>query len=178
MTPKRRLVSLLELLAALGLLAFWWFWVVDWAVKPGSYRIASLYTGAVVLAAIFHYRALIRFHRMVRYVRREEALGRASKGSILFAENQRFRYIMRAIESATVLTIGVVAFISVSRPEIALSHWYQRLVITYFVGSILITGYLTVRDLIVLDRVKKINAQTEDDLGLSSVTRRDLSGNS
>lgn len=173
MKPKRRLVSLLELALAITLLLVWWFVVADWTVVPGTYRIAALYTGAVVIAAWFHWRALLRFHRMVKHVRREEALGQASAGSVLFAENQRFRYIMRAIESLIVFTIGVIAFISVKHPEIALNKEYQRLIITYFVGSILVTGYLTIRDLVVLDRVRKINAHLEDSVRLAP-TRKDI----
>lgn len=151
-----------------AILLFWWFYVTDWISRPRSYRAGVFYVCCVLLSSGWHLRALVRFNRMVKVVRREELAGTSPEGSTLFAANQRFRYAMRSIEAIVVLTIGTVAILSVKNPSLQLNKNYIRLVLTYFIGSVLLTGYLTVRDLVVIDRVKKLNHTEEDDAILAS----------
>jgi hypothetical protein len=150
-------------------LAFWWFYVIDWIARPG-YRISIIYTSIVLVAAVLHARALLRFHRMVRHIKIEERLGETKPGSTLFAVNQRFRYLVRIIESAVVMIIGILGLLSVHNPHIILSHNYIRLIITYFVGSVAATGYLTLRDLQVINQIRRLNT-TETDSAILSTGR-------
>lgn len=151
----------------------WWFYIADWISKPRTYRGGIFYICAVVLTLGFHIRAFLRFNRMTKLLRLEEATGDTPPGSTIFAANQRFRYAARLVESCVVLLIGVLAIASVSNPTIQLNKNYFRLVITYFVFSILLTGYLTFRDLLVVDRVKKLAQSQEDVAALSVPTVKD-----
>lgn len=144
-------------LAALGLMALWWFVFVDWLDgNPRSPKIGIFYTSVVVFSSFWHIKALRRFNKMTRLLRAEETAGLAPAGSTTFAANQRFRYAMRVAESVIVFAIGVLAIASVYHPKIALNTNYTRLVITYFIGSILLTGILTIRDLWVINKVKQL----------------------
>lgn len=157
------------ILLVLALLPVWWLIVADWIATPRSYRGGLFYTGVVLLTFGFHIRAFWRFRKMVKLLKLEERAGIAPPGSAYFATNQRFRYAMRLLESCVVLAIGVLAIISVHDPKIVYNPNYTRLVLTYFVGSILLTGFLTVRDLWVLNVVKKINLAQEDAAALTVV---------
>jgi hypothetical protein len=154
-------------LFALAFLAVWWFIISDWLVAdPRSPRVGLVYTGVVLASSAWHYRALYRFDRMTRRLRKEERAGLAAPGSTTFAANQRFRYLMRGIESIIVLAIGILATLSVYHPSIATNPEYTRLVITYFIGSVALTGYLTIRDLWVLNKVRQLALSKDDDATL------------
>lgn len=154
--------GLLATVATVGGLAVWWFYVADWISKPQSYRLPVVYISCVVITAVLHVNALTRFIRMVRTVRLEEKLGAVEPGATLFALNQRFRYLIRVTESMVVLVVGVVLAISISHPKVAMHHWYARLIITYFVGSIVATGVLTLRDLQVINWSRRQAEKYED----------------
>lgn len=147
-------------LVVLGL--SWWFLLSDWFSRQGSYRLSVLYGVIVVVASFFHVVAFQRFARMVRVIRDDEKLGYAEEGSTLFALNQRFRYATRVIESAWVLGLAIIGIISVHHPTLLANPNYTRFVITYFVGSVVLTGYLTYRDLHVLNMIRKIDEVNVD----------------
>lgn len=150
---RRALITLVCLAAAL----LWWFPGYDWAVKPHTYRIGALFTAVVIVAGAFHVEAFRKFHQMAKVVQAAEDAGMIGKGSTLFAVNQRFRYTMRVIEAAWVLGIGVLAILTVHYPKLALNPNYGRFVLSYFIGSIAMTGYLTYRDLHVLRVVRAMD---------------------
>lgn len=154
MSRKTALIVVLYLVG-FGLAVWWWFYLVDWTVKPRTYRIGILYGAVVVFASVFHLRALIRFSRIANHIQDEERAGVAPPGSTTFAMNQRFRYIMRTTESLFVLAIAVLTILGVPFPRLIADVNYGRLVITYFIGSVALTGYLTMRDLWVLDSAKR-----------------------
>lgn len=68
---------------------------------------------------------------------------------------------MRCFEGALLIAIAVVLIIGVTHPALLVNKHYGRLVITYFLGTIALTGYLTIRDLIVIDIVKKFSQRDE-----------------
>lgn len=144
-------------------LVSWWFWGAQWVAKPMTYRLPVVYGASVVISATLHVYALGRFIRMVRAVRVEEELGLVEAGATLFARNQRFRYAIRVVESSIVFCIAVVAFMSAHDPQrFAHSATYLRLVLTYFVGSIVATGVLTLRDLQVINWARRRDRELLD----------------
>jgi hypothetical protein len=164
---KSKRTTALWTAVVLVVVALWWFIIVDYFIarpnhKP-NYHLPILLLVIVLVTCAWHVRALYRFHKMTKAISQEEILGDAPPGSTVFAANQRFRYFMRTIESMVVLVVSIIIFVAVSSPSIAVNHQYSRLVITYFVGSILITGYLTFRDLRVVNHVKKTNEASEDE---------------
>lgn len=173
MTPEPRTVRVSALLFG-GVLVAWWLYGIDWLDKPGSYRISVAYTVVVIVAAVVHGRALWRYNRMVRQVRKEEEKGTIEEGSTLFAANQRFRYIVRILESAMVLGLGVVGIIAVKHPAVALNPNYTKLFVTYLMGSVAVTGYLTFRDLRVLQIMRKIDNAAIDHASLKVTPAPDL----
>ena len=76
---------------------------------------------------------------------------------------------MRSVEAIVVLTIGVLAIVATYNPAVQFSPNYIRLVLTYFIGSVLLTGFLTIRDLWVINRVKELNASQEDAATLQAI---------
>lgn len=140
---------------ALGLL--WWFYGYNWAIKPHTYRIGGIFLAVVLAAGAFHVEALWKFHKMVKVVQAAEDAGMIGKGSTLFAVNQRFRYTVRVLEGLWVFGIGVLAIISVHYPKLETNPNYGRFVLSYFIGSIALTGYLTYRDLHVLRVVRAMD---------------------
>lgn len=154
---------------AIGLV-LWWFWGAQWVAKPTTYRLPVVYGAAVVTSAALHVYALGRFIRMVRAVCKEEELGLIEPGATLFAKNQRFRYAIRVVESSIVFCIAVVAFLSAHDPQrFAHSPTYLRLVLTYFVGSVMATGVLTLRDLQVINWARKRDQERLDRAIVSTV---------
>lgn len=154
----------------LVLTALWWFYGADWLVnKPQSPRVGWTYIAVVIVSSVWHFRALYRFNKMTRMLRAEERAGIAPVGSTTFAANQRFRYLMRSIESVLVFILGVLIIISAYRPKVATNPNYLRLILTYFIGSVLLTGFLTIRDLWVLNTVRKINESEDDNTALTAI---------
>lgn len=147
----------------------WWVWGVEKLSPPHSPLAGIVYTSVVLFAGWWHVKAVIRFSRMTKLIRMQEHAGIAEPGSTSFAANQRFRYIMRVGESVVVLAIGILAILATYYPEIQLNPNYFKLVISYFVGSILLTGILTIRDLWVLDAVKKLQKSNVDDVALKTI---------
>lgn len=155
------------------ILAWWWFWGVDWFAKPLSFRLPVLYGAAVVVTACLHGYALGRFIRMVHAVCKEEKLGLIEPGATLFAKNQRFRYAIRCIESSIVFVVAIIAFLSVNHPKIATHPVYTRLVLTYFVGTVLATGVLTLRDLQTINWARRRDRELVDRAVVQSVDEAD-----
>lgn len=153
----------------IALFVYWWFVVADWIATPHSPRAGIFYLCVVIFSSSWHFRALRRFSKMTRLLRAEEKAGIAPPGSTTFAANQRFRYLMRSVEAIVVLTIGVLAIVATYNPAVQFSPNYIRLVLTYFIGSVLLTGFLTIRDLWVINRVKELNASQEDAATLQAI---------
>lgn len=156
----------------LGIVAafiLWWVYGVEALSPPHSPLAGIVYTSVVVFAGAWHVKAVIRFSRMTKLVRMQEHAGIAEPGSTSFAANQRFRYTMRVLESIVVLAIGILSIVAAYHPSIQLNPNYFKLVITYFVGSILLTGILTIRDLWVLDAIKKLHETNVDDVALKAI---------
>lgn len=170
-----RIPRWLVFILLLVLFLVWWFIGTDWISKPRSYRGGGFYTAVVVLTGGFHLRAVVRFHRMVKLLRLEESAGVAPPGSVYFALNQRLRYVMRAAESLLVFTIGILAILSVTHPVIAFNKNYTRLLLTYLVGSVLLTGFLTIRDLWVINVVKKVAKVDQDAAALIAIKESEKS---
>jgi hypothetical protein len=154
--------------------AVWWFFIADWLISPHSPRAGVFYVSVVLITAAWHLRALYRFNKMTRLLRSEEKAGIAPPGSTTFAANQRFRYAMRAAESVVVLIIGILAVVATYNPTIQYNPSYIRLVLTYFIGSVLLTGFLTIRDLWVLNHVRKLAQDNEDAAALTQVTHGEI----
>jgi hypothetical protein len=76
---------------------------------------------------------------------------------------------MRAAESVVVLVIGILAVVATYNPTVQYNPSYIRLVLTYFIGSVLLTGFLTIRDLWVLNHVRKLAEGGEDAATLNPV---------
>lgn len=158
---KRRL----GVAALLALLAGWWFWGADWFARPRTYRLSVLYIVVVLASGGLHARALYKFWGMVRSIRVAEHMGDLDPGSTAYANNQRFRYMVRMIESLVVLTVGVTTVVAVRHPGVELNKNFARLVLTYFVGSVAATGYLTWRDIMVYKvmNAKRVAAEEKHD---------------
>lgn len=140
--------------------AAWWFLGYNWLLQqPPGYRMASAFITVAVAAGSLHFIAFLRFHRMARLIRQAERAGVAAKGSELVAVNQRFRYTTRTLEALWVVGLGVLGLLAVADPSIQLSPNYGRYVLTYFFGSVILTGYLTWRDLAVVRAVQQIDAE-------------------
>lgn len=137
----------------------WWFFAADWLTDNTGYHLALVFLGTSIAAGVLHGVAWWRFHRIARLIKTAEAEGLAAPGSELVAVNQRFRFAVRVLESLWVVGLGVLICISINHPGIQTNANYQRFVLTYFVGSIVLTGYLTWRDLRVLQRVQRIDAE-------------------
>ena len=163
---RRQLIRIGAILVAA---AAWWLWGVDWAAKQGSYHAVLLYMVLGVVGGCLHAYALYRFNRMLKNVRADERLGLAEPGSTAFAYNQRFRYIMRSMEAVLIITVSVFGIISLHNQGFARSPLYIRTVLTYLIGSVAITAYLTWRDLRVINAVKK--AADDDAATLRPVLR-------
>lgn len=157
--------SWLRLVGFLAFCAVWWLYLARYMIRPRSYWPVVVWLTVAVIAGFWHARALIRFTRMVNAVQRDEHLGIAEAGSTLFAVNQRFRYAVRAVENAFALVLGGVGLYAVGHPGLALRPWYAELTLTFFIGSIAATGYLTIRDLRVVDRVQQAAAGEDIALG-------------
>lgn len=82
---------------------------------------------------------------------------------------------MRAAESLLVFTIGILAILSVTHPVIAFNKNYTRLLLTYLVGSVLLTGFLTIRDLWVINVVKKVAKVDQDAAALIAIKESEKS---
>lgn len=162
-----------SVLLIVAVILVWWFIVADWLNSPHSPRAGIFYTAVVLISSGWHLRALYRFSKMTQRLRKEERAGLAPPGATTFAANQRFRYLMRALESVVVLAIGILAIVAAYRPEVTLNPNYIRLVLTYFIWSILLTGYLTMRDLWVINKVRALAQDRNDEATLVSAKRKE-----
>jgi hypothetical protein len=138
----------------IAILFAWLMWGATWFDKPGTYRLVLLYLICGLLVFPFHIYATFRFNRMVRNVHKDERLGLADPGSTTFAVNQRFRYIARTIEATLIIAVSVLGILALNNKGVRTSHNYIRLVVTYLVGSVVLTGYLTWRDLRVINIIR------------------------
>lgn len=125
----------------------WWFYGADWISKPGTYRVGIAYGVVVFGALVFHLKALIEYAHMVSVTREAEKAGVLDAGAILYALNQRFRYAARALESTFGVGLVALTIIQVHHPVILANPNYARYVLTYFFGTVVMTAYLTIRDL-------------------------------
>lgn len=162
----RRLVVRLVLLAALG---YGWWELAPWLQKPGSYRLVVAYLIIGVVAGTLHLYALWRFHRMLLNVRRDERLGLAEPGSEMFALNQRFRYAARSMEALLIVTVSLLGIAGLSDTGLVRTKIYIVTVVTYLVGTVVLTGYLTWRDLRVINFIRRQAA--EDAASLRPILR-------
>lgn len=143
-------------------LMLWWFYAIDWLIVPGTYRTATAYLCVVLVSSCFHVHAFARFVKMTRRIRRAEMLGAVEPGSTLFAANQRFRYFTRLCEATVMMTVGILGLVSVHHPGVSYNPSYVRLILTYLIGTIAVTGYLTYRDLKVLNVVRGMGQSSVD----------------
>lgn len=165
---KRRVISVAVVSV---LVVVWWLWVAEWLNKPQSYRLVTAYLVIGIISAGFHTRALFRFIRMVRNVRKDERLGLAEPGSTVFAINQRFRYTVRVCESALIVAVSALGILSIKDTGLRTSHTYIRLVVTYLVGTVVLTGYLTIRDLRVVNFVRRVTDEAAEDAAVLATIR-------
>lgn len=139
-----------------GCAVAWWQWGVSWADKQRTNHAVLLYLALGIIGGILHFYALYRFNRMVKNVRKDEALGLADPGSTGFALNQRFRYLMRSIEALLIITVAVFGLVGLHNTGFARTPIYIKTVFTYLIGSVAITAYLTYRDLRVINMVRRL----------------------
>jgi hypothetical protein len=133
----------------------WWLWGVSWVDQQGTNHAVLLYLILGIIGGMLHFYALYRFNRMVRNVRKDETLGLADSGSTGFALNQRFRYIMRSAEALLIITVAVFGLIGLQNTGFVRTALYIKTVFTYLIGSVVVTAYLTWRDLRVINMVRK-----------------------
>jgi hypothetical protein len=152
-------------LALFAVLCFvWWVTIVDYALaRPGdtsNHHSVYVFLGLVAVSTPLHVWAYRKFNRMLQITRRAEEAGLAERGSGLFAENQRFRYLVRTLESCYLIVLSGLAFYASEHPAFLLNRNYGKFVLTYFFGTIMATAYLTYRDLRVLECLRKMDRET------------------
>jgi hypothetical protein len=74
---------------------------------------------------------------------------------------------VRTIEAIVILIVALLGSLAVSDTGVRTSPYYIRTVITYLLGSVAVTGYLTLRDLRVINEVR--DATDEDAAALYPV---------
>lgn len=109
-----------------------------------------------------HITALRRYSKQARLVKTAEARGHIEQGSTLVAQNQRYRYVVRSVMAVFGVCLGGLGFYAVGHPAIALNPIYGWTVLGYFYVTEALTGWLTVRDLRVLDRIGLIDAWADE----------------
>jgi hypothetical protein len=97
------------------------------------------------------------YDKQLQIVKRIEAQGGIEDGSTLVAINQRVRYLIRILLSVFGILIGIAGTYGVYNPSFGNSVVFGVLVLIYFYGSEAATGYLTIRDKRVLDRLLEID---------------------
>lgn len=100
----------------------------------------------------------------LRLVRDIERAGEMETGSTLVAVNQRVRYIIRIALAVVGLLIGVGGLYGVYAPGFGNSIIFGLAVLVYFYASEAATGYLTIRDKRVIDRLLEIDSEQAERL--------------
>ena len=104
-----------------------------------------------------HIRVYKLYDRQLKVVRAIEEEGAIETGSTLVAVNQRVRYIIRILLAFFGILIGIGGVYGVYRPGFGRSVAFGIAVISYFYLSEAATGYLTIRDQRVIDRILEID---------------------
>lgn len=146
----RRVVGLCVAAAILAAL-----WIgYGWLITPQTYQLPIIYACVGVATAVVNVVALRRFHRMYTLILNAEQQGLAEPGATLFSANQRFRYFVRAVESAWVLGLAAIILLEVSNPSLGTQKVIGWFIVSFFIGAPMLTGYLTIRDLHVVNTLR------------------------
>lgn len=102
------------------------------------------------------------YNRQYKIVRAIEEAGGIETGSTIVAYNQRARYIVRVGMAALGLGIGVAGAYGVHNPAFGQSVGFGIAVLGYFYLSETATGYLTIRDQRILDRIVELDKKARE----------------
>ena len=104
----------------------------------------------MILVILFrwHLNALRRYHVQMWIAEKQ-----GEPRLIVIARNRHFRYLVRCIEAAVALGIGVGGVLAVFLPKAGV--FMGIIALLFFYGSQAATGWLTQRDLRMLDRVEE-----------------------
>jgi hypothetical protein len=97
------------------------------------------------------------YDKQLHLVQQIEAEGGIETGSTLVAVNQRVRYLIRILLSVFGILIGIGGIYGVYNQGFGQSVAFGVSVLAYFYLSEAATGYLTIRDKRVIDRLLEID---------------------
>ena len=107
-----------------------------------------------------HVKVYRLYDSQLKIVRRIEKEGGMEDGSTLVAVNQRVRYVIRMGMAVVGILIGFGGIYGVYNPSFGNSVVFGISVLIYFYGSEVATGYLTIRDERVIQKILEIDSQT------------------
>jgi hypothetical protein len=110
-----------------------------------------------------HIRVYRKYDQQLKIVRKIEAEGGIEDGSTLVALNQRVRYMVRITLAIAGIGIGFGAIYGIHNSGFGKSALFGLMVLTYFYGSEIATGYLTIRDERVISRILEIDQAEHED---------------
>lgn len=98
------------------------------------------------------------YSKQLDLLRAMEGRGTVVKGTEIVAVNLRVRYAIRIVLAIMGILIGVGGILGVYDHALGESTIFTGIVLSYFFGSEIATGYLTIRDKRVIDRLMRIDA--------------------
>lgn len=129
--------------------------------NAARYLPAIVWVGLLAYVLTRHVKVYRLYDSQLRVVQAIERDGGIETGSTLVAINQRVRYIIRIVLAIFGILIGVGGLYGVYRPGFGQSVAFGISVLTYLYASEAATGYLTIRDKRVIDKLLEIDAVTQ-----------------